>query len=76
MELEKLHKRFEPIVRPAMTHSHGKKSQYTTYDTHFMVLTVFKKGGSWDFLASLFKIGAPAFWCSINRYVETVGRKA
>lgn len=33
MELEKLHKRFEPIVRPARTSGGGKKSQYTTFDT-------------------------------------------
>lgn len=75
-EIKVLYDYLNPIVSPVWNRGRGNRCNFTTFDVLFMVLTVYKNGGSWDFLSSMFKIQSATFQRIIHRYVETVEKGA
>lgn len=54
----------------------GRKYSHSPMDVFFMVLAVLKHGGSWDFLAQMFRIKPTTFQRMIIAYMEIISAKA
>lgn len=50
----------------------GRKLLHCPKDVIFMVLTVVKHGGNWDFLGNMFKIKGPTFEKLIMGYMKVI----
>lgn len=50
----------------------GRKSPFTAKDMLFMVLTVLKCGGQWDFMARVFQQKAPSFERQVGKFIDVM----
>lgn len=61
------------IVMTCWNVGRGRKSTMKGKDMLFMMLTVMKHGGKWDFLGQMFKIKGPTFEKMIVNFMHVVG---
>lgn len=72
-ELERFYESFREQLLRVWNTGRGNRCRYSPFDNFFMTLTVLKNGGSWDFLAAIFKLKAPTFQRMITRFVYCAG---
>lgn len=54
----------------------GRKSLFTIKEVLFMLLSVLKNGGNWDFLGCVFKMKGPTFERLIAGYLKMLSKHA
>lgn len=63
------------FVRTNWNVGRGRRCAHSGRDVFFMLLTVMKHGGNWDFLAEMFKMKGPTFERMIVKFLETISQK-
>ena len=73
-EFDILFDMFRENAEPAWNGGRGKKSAFTAKDVFFMLVTLLKHGGQWDFVGRMFCINGPTFERTIMRMVDIVNK--
>ncbi|ETV96735.1 hypothetical protein H310_10052 [Aphanomyces invadans] len=68
-EFESLWFAIKPSVLRTWNVGKGRKCPYFGKDILFMLLTVVKSGGTWEFLAALFGLQAPSFEKMVTKFL-------
>ncbi|RHY20761.1 hypothetical protein DYB32_009959 [Aphanomyces invadans] len=72
LELENLWYALKPRVMRTWNVGKGRKSPYSGKVMLFMLVTIFKSGGTWQFLSALFGFQAPTFEKMMTRFLTKV----
>lgn len=71
-EINYLFKVIEPTLEAQWVRNRGRKSAHKPKDMFLFTLTMLKHGGSWDFLATMFRMKGPNFERLVISMVEVI----
>lgn len=72
VDLERLQSMLQAVSSTWWNSGRRKRCSYSSLHVLFMALTVYKNGGAWDFLTSLYKIKLYSFQLIVTKFVDTV----
>lgn len=76
LEVQTLYDMFQAVMNPFWRRCWESLCTYDVFDVQFMTLPVLETGGTWNFLAAVFKIISSKLQLMISKFVDRIGNHA